>query len=132
MNKTSRPSTEASFSILLTAVTACVALAAPACGGAAQSTNFPTRAELAQLAAAPPPAHVFEKGALDVDKWAPTGPFPDAVDSSPTDDASPWTKALLGAAAASPAAWRCPAGWPVWAVRSRRSRPRRRRSRRPR
>ncbi len=98
----SRPSTEVSRSTLITAAAALVALAASACGAAAQPGNFPTKAELDRLAAAPPPLHVFERGAVDVEKWEPVGPFPDAVDSTSTDDASPWTKTLLGVVAAKP------------------------------
>lgn len=79
-----------------------IAIASSACGSAAKPGNFPTKAELVDLASGPPPSHLFGKGAVDAEKWEITGTLPDAVDSAVTGDTSPWTKTLIDAISARP------------------------------
>jgi len=71
---------------------------------AAEQTNFPTREALAQLAAVPVSARLFDGDAKDVPTWELTGPLPDAVDRTPFQDDSPWGKLFVEVAAARGAA----------------------------
>ncbi|MFO0592089.1 MAG: hypothetical protein U0441_31390 [Polyangiaceae bacterium] len=84
------------------AVLSALAAASVACGGAPKPGNFPTKADLADLATAPPPSDLFQKGAVDAERWQLTGPLPDAVESSVTDDTSPWTQTLVDVISARP------------------------------
>jgi hypothetical protein len=66
---------------------------------AAEQTNFPSREALAQIAALPVPARLFDGDAKDVPTWELAGPLPDAVERAPFQDDSPWGKLFTEAAA---------------------------------
>ncbi len=79
-----------------------VALSTVACAGAAQPGTFPTRDQLSKLTAAPPPANVFDKQAVDVDAFELVAPLPDAVDGSAVNPEGPWQKLLTSTVASKP------------------------------
>src|SRR6185437_11966843 len=95
------------------AISLVLPLVAVACGGAepapkaavhgsisTEQTVFPTREALAQIAAAPMPAHVFEEQSKDVPTWELKGPLPEALEQVPPVDDSAWGKLFAEAVAA--------------------------------
>ncbi len=95
------------------AISLVLPLVVAACGGAepapraavrgsvsTEQTVFPTREALAQIAAAPTPAHVFESQSKDVPTWELRGPLPDAMEQVPPVDDSPWGKLFAEAVTA--------------------------------
>lgn len=71
-----------------------LAAAATGCGAPPKPGNFPTKAELDQIAAAPIPNRTFEKGTVDVEQWELLGPLPEAYDASAAPSDSAWGKLL--------------------------------------
>jgi hypothetical protein len=84
-----------------------------AVGGRGGEGRFPTRQELAKIAAAPAPAKLARGGAVDAEEWQLTGPLPDAIDGAIYSDGSPWQVLLEQAIApraglvALPASMQC-------------------------
>src|SRR5262249_13455906 len=71
------------------------------CAAAQPTSEFPTRDQLAALAASPPP-RLKVGNDVDVGAWKLTGPLPDAIDDAPEDGSTPWGQAALNAAAKRP------------------------------
>ena len=84
---------------LLAAATGC---ATSGTDGTAASSQFPTRAKLAELAAAPAPAALPVDHGVAADGWQLSGPLPDAIEPMQYVDGSPWQTLLAEAAAAHP------------------------------
>lgn len=66
--------------------------------------SFTSKQELAELAARPPPAEVFDESTVTVDRWELSGPFPDSVAVVPHPPASAWDGLLEAAVKAKPGA----------------------------
>jgi len=77
-------------------------LVALGCGGSQSKGEFPTRADLIDLTAAPPPTKIKVGNGVDVGAWQLTGPLPEAIDDVVEDGSTPWGRAALDAAAARP------------------------------
>ncbi len=73
------------------------------CGGAKRDTQFPSREEIAELTAAPPPAKIKVGDGVDAPTWQLVGPLPEAVSEAPAG-ATPWGQAVRAAVAMQPGA----------------------------
>lgn len=71
-------------------------------GDASGPSQFPTRAKLEEIAAAPPPTKINADTGVVANNWALTGPLPDTIEPMQYSDGSPWQALLAEAAAARP------------------------------
>jgi hypothetical protein len=68
----------------------------------APHSEFPSKEELRDLTAIPPPGRIFDDKMVDAVEWTLTGPLPDAVSAAAHEDDSPWFRALAERIAAKP------------------------------
>jgi len=71
-------------------------------GGPAAPSQFPSRAKLEEIAAAPPPAKINGDQGIAANNWELSGPLPDTIEPMQYTDGSPWQALLAEAAAARP------------------------------
>lgn len=64
--------------------------------------QFPTPVQIAEVAAAPVPARLFEEGGKDVPTWDLTGALPEAIDDTPHAPEGAWEQVLADAAISRP------------------------------
>ncbi|HEX9103824.1 MAG TPA: hypothetical protein VF997_16550, partial [Polyangia bacterium] len=87
--------------IVLTAIAGC-ATTSGSDGGAAPPSQFPSRAKLEEIAAAPPPTKINADSGVVANGWPLTGPLPDTIEPMQYSDGTPWQALLAEAAAARP------------------------------
>ena len=91
-------------SVLAFALVAAAAGCATTSGsdGPSAPSQFPTRAKLEAIAAAPAPAKINADTGIAADGWQLTGPLPDSIEPMQYSDGTPWQSLLAEAASARP------------------------------